>query len=73
VGASDKLSRLVDREAGKLLTISEKAETPLTEEHLLAVERLARAAKWLGMQQDAQPDPADDISMEEALALAGNR
>lgn len=65
---SNTLRKLVEREAGKFLTLSEQASAPLTEEQLAAVERLARAAKWLGPDEEP-PDLADDLTDAEALAL----
>jgi len=69
LGAHATLTLIVEREAGKLLTLSQASSTFLSEDQLAAVERLARAVKYLGAPTEAPSDPADHLSAEEALAL----
>jgi len=64
------VSQIVAREAGKLLELSNRCETPLPDDSLQALETLARCVKHLKAQADAPPSPpADEMTDEEALAL----
>lgn len=74
MSALDTLSRVVGREAGKLLKLSEATETPLTLEQMESLETLSRCAKALRVAPTDKPDPDDaSASTDGLLAAAGGK
>lgn len=61
MSAQDTLSRIVEREAGKLDRLSDDDDAPLAAENLEALEVLTRCAKYL--RAPTSP-PKDDLPGE---------